>query len=229
LHSPGQAGPQTTHSGIGSHTADNLAITNGQVRCPVCDKDIKVGMGGLPNFWKQHNPGNSKACQLALEKKIKKEATLKSQSYLQLYFTEHSKVLVPPTVPIPCRVVSDVIEPSSSVANIAAPYSRPGTLFEHLLADLEKAINKLPDTDSNPVNIEGFRHLLPISMDHDDTWIFILDPHLDRFLGFGKSIESIVESLKGQKKVFTRWQAFYKIMTAGFESMVHLLRERYSD
>jgi len=46
-----------------------LVITNGKVQCPVCKTDIKVGMGGLENFWKQHNPGMSKACQKNLRKK----------------------------------------------------------------------------------------------------------------------------------------------------------------
>jgi len=54
-------------------------VNDGKVRCPACDKDIKVGMGGVWNFLKQHNPGVSKACKSTLEKKKKANAHLQSQ------------------------------------------------------------------------------------------------------------------------------------------------------
>jgi hypothetical protein len=45
-------------------------------------------------------------------------------------------------------------------------------------------------------------------MDHDDAWEFIVDPHLNRFLGFGKSVESVAASLKGQKKALVSMMNF---------------------
>jgi hypothetical protein len=173
-------------------------------------------MGGLPNFWKQHNPGKSKACQLALKRKNKLEATQRSQPSLQSYFTERPKDLVPPTVPISRRVIAHVIDPSSSIANVAAPSSIPDTLVNTLLADLEKAINNLPSTHPDLTDTEGLPFPqtlqgLPTDMNRDDAWEFILDPYLNRFLGFGKSIESIAASLTGQKK--------------GLVSMVNFLQE----
>jgi hypothetical protein len=159
-------------------------------------------MGGLPNLWKQHNPGNSKTCQLALKKKNKQEETQRSQPSLQSYFTERPKDLVPPTVPILRHVIANVIDPSSSVPNLAAPSSKPDTSIVTLLADLEKAISDLPSTHPDPINVvdlSKFPPILPTNVNREDAWIFILDPHLNRFLGFGKSIESIAASIKGQK------------------------------
>ena len=113
-------------------------------------------MGGLSNLWKQHNPGKSKACQLALEKKNKLEAAQRSQPSLQSFFTKRPNDLIPPTVPIPNRVIAHVIEPTSSVADISGALSSiPGTLVNKLLADLEKAISDLPGAHLDPIEIEG--------------------------------------------------------------------------
>ncbi|KAF8501138.1 hypothetical protein F5888DRAFT_1801651 [Russula emetica] len=184
--------------------ANDLVISDGQVQCPVCEKDIRVGMGGLPNFWKQHNPGKSKACQLALKKKNKLKATQRSQPSLQSFFTQNPKVPVPPTVPIARRVIAHVIEPTSSVANVSALPPIPNTtLVKNLLADLEKAISNLPNTHTDTTKMEEltmFPPFLPTDMDCDDAWALILDPHLNCFLGFGKSVESVAASLKGQEK-----------------------------
>src|SRR6266852_8612982 len=130
-------GPQRTEDGIPD--ANDLVINDGQVQCPVCERDIKVGMGGLPNFWKQHNPGKSKVCQLALEKNKKWKATQRSQPSLQSFFTRQPKDLVP--APMSRHVVAHVIEPMSSVTNVATLSSISGILVNTLLADLEKAIS----------------------------------------------------------------------------------------
>ena len=205
---------------IQSDIANDLVVSNGQVRCPVCEKDIKVGMGGLPNFWKQHNPGNSKACQLNLKKKNRLEATHRSQPSLQSYFTEHSKAFVLPTVPIPHRVMANVIDPTSSVTNVVAPSSKSNTLTDTLLANLEKAISDLPSAHPDTINTEestifplpGF----PTDMDCDDAWECILDPYLNRFLGFGLSVKSISASLKGQKKELVSLAKFLRCFTGKF-------------
>ena len=183
-------------------------------------------MGGLPNFWKQHNPGNSKACQLTLKKKNKLEATQRSQPSLQAYFTERPKDLVPPTVPIPRRVIANVIDPFSSITIVAAPSSRPDTPVNTLLADLEKAISNLPSTQPDPNDMEEltiFPQALPTDMVRDDAWEFILDPHLNRFLGFGRSIESIAASLKGQKKALVSMVKFLRDYNDRFQIDAALL------
>ncbi len=162
-----------------------------------------MGMGGLPNFWKQHNPGKSKVCQLTLKKNNKLKATQQSQPSLQSFFTKCPKDLVPPIVPISCHVIAHVINSTSSAANVATLSFICNTLVNTLLANLEKAINNLPGTHPNPTKIEESSivpHTLPTNMDHNNSWEFIVDPHLNRFLGFGKSVKSIAKSLKGQKK-----------------------------
>ncbi len=183
---------------------------------------IKVGMGGLQNLWKQHNPGKSKACQLALEKKNKSKATHRSQPGLQNYFTKRLKDLVVPSVPIPHPVIAQVIEPTSSVADVTVVPPRPDTLVNNLLADLEKAISDLPSAHPDPTTMENlsiipeFPQALPTNMDRDDVWETILDPYLNRFLGFGKSVESIAESIKGQKKALASMVNFLQEFTRQF-------------
>lgn len=179
-----------------------------------------MGMGGLPNFLKQHNPGKSKACQLALEKKNRLDKSQGSQPCLQSFFAKRPKDLVPPTVPIPRRVIAHVIEPTSSVANVSALSPKPDTLVNKLLTDLETAINNLPGypNQTEMEEIPILPHILPTSVNRDDAWEFILDPHLNRFLGFGKSIESIAASLKGQKKALVSMVNFLRDYTGRFET-----------
>jgi hypothetical protein len=53
-------------------------------------------------------------------------------------------------------------------------------------------------------------------MDRDDIWEFILDPHLNCFLGFGKSVESIATLLKGQKMALVSMVNFLRDITGRF-------------
>jgi hypothetical protein len=180
-------------------------------------------MGGLPNFLKQHNPGKSKACQLALEKKNKLNAVERSQPRLQSFFTRCPKALVPPTAPIPHRVIAHVVEPTSSIANVSTPSSPiRNILVNKLLANLENAISTLPSTPSrsDPTEMKEltiFPPILPTNMDRDDIYEFILDPHLNHFLGFGKSVESIAASLKGQKMALVSMVNFLRDVTGRFQ------------
>ena len=108
-------------------------------------------------------------------------------------------------------MIAQVIDLTSSVANIAAPSSGPNTLVDTLLADLEKAISTLPSNHPDPTDTEElaiFPQALPTSIDRDNAWESILDPCLNRFLGFGRSIESITASLKGQKKALVSMARF---------------------
>jgi hypothetical protein len=160
-------------------------------------------MGGLPNFLKQHNPGKSKACQLTLEKKNKQGVIQRTQPCLQSFFTKCPKNLVPPTVPAPHCMITHVIEPTSSITNVSALSPKPNTLVNKLLTDLEKVISNLPG-HPNQTETEGLPilpHILPTNTNIYDALVFILDPHLNHFLGFGKSVKSIAKLLKGQKKV----------------------------
>jgi len=186
-------------------------------------------VGGLPNFWKQHNPGKSKACQLTLEKKKKMATAQRLQPRLQSFFTERPKVPVPPTVPISRHVIAHVIEPSSSVTNVSALSPIPNTFINTLLTDLEKAIGNLPGIHPDATEIEElttFPYIFPPNMDCDDAWIFILDPHLNRFLGFGKSVESIAESLKGQKKALVSLAKFLREFTRRLRTDEAHLKEK---
>jgi hypothetical protein len=182
-----------------------------------------VGMGGLSNFWKQHNPGKSKACQLTLEKKNKMKATQRLQPSLQSFFTKHPKVPVPPTVPISRRVIAHAIEPTSSVTDVSALSPIPNTLVNNILADFEKAISNLPNTHIDATEMEDFNispPFLPTTMDRDDAWELILEPHLSRFLGFanGKSVENVAASIKGQEKELVSLLKFLRYYTGRFKT-----------
>ena len=96
--------------------SDQLAVYNGKVRCPACDKDIKIGMGGVQNFLKQHNPEVSKACKINLEKKKKASAHQQSQPQLHAFFTKQPKVFISLTVPIPARVIAYAMESNASAS-----------------------------------------------------------------------------------------------------------------
>ena len=200
------------------------------MQCPVCKKAIKVGMGGLSNLWKQHNSEKSKACQLALKKKNKLEAVQRSQPSLQSFFIKRPNDLILPTVPIPNHVIAHVIKLTSSVADISSTLSSiPGTLVNKLLADLEKVISDLPSTHLDSIKIEGssiFPQPLPTTMDCDDSWEFIVEPHLNHFLGFGKSVESIAALLKGKKAVLVSLTKFLREFTGRFQINGALLEEK---
>ena len=174
-------------------------------------------MGGLENFRKQHSPGMSKACQENLRKKNRADsqhAHQQSQSRIQSFFTKQQKVLVPPTVPTPDRVIAYAMESTSSgngctVDPLADPLNAsaiPDTLANNLLAKLEKSISNLPKTlpDATETDeIAVFAQNVPTDMDRDDAWEFFLDPLLNCFLGFGRSVESISASLRGGERGLT--------------------------
>ena len=152
---------------------DGLSVIDGKVRCPVCDKDIKVGMGGVQNFRKQHNPGVSKACSIN-----KKKAAATHQP-------------TQPSGPHATNVISVPSSPTRSPAAIKAPAIK-------LLAKLETAIKNvpaLPDA-SEADEITAFSQRIPTDLDKDDAWEY-LDPMLNRFLGFDRSVERISEELRG--------------------------------
>ena len=186
-------------------------------------------MGGLLNFWKQHNPGNSNACQLALQKNNKLKAAQRSQPVLLSFFAKCPKDLVPPTVPILHHVIANVVEATSSAANVVEPTFSitnvaalsciPDTLVNTLLADLEKVISNLPG-DPDPTEMKKlstFSHILPTTIECEDSWKFIVEPHLNCFLGFGKSLESIAASLKEQKKELVTLISFLRDYTRWFQ------------
>jgi hypothetical protein len=132
----------------------------------------------------------------------------RSQSRIQTFFTKQPKVLVPPTVPIPDRVIAYAMESASSGnSGIAGPSNAciiSDTLADGLLMKLEKSISKLPPNTlpdaSETDDIAVFAQNIPTDMDRDDAWESLLDPLLNRFLGFGRPIESISASLRGGDK-----------------------------
>jgi len=176
-----------------------LIITNGKVQCPVCKKDIKVGMGGLENFWKQHNPGMSKVCQENLRKKHRADTQLthqQSQPQIQSFFTKQQKAPVPPTVPTPDHIIAYAIESTLSgnggiadlVTNPLNTSAIPDMLASDLLAKLKKLISNLLKTLPDVTKIDEiavFTENIPTNIDRDDAWKFFLDPLLNHFLGFG--------------------------------------------
>ena len=173
------------------------------MRCPICDKEIKVGMGDLQNFKVQHNPGVSKACKTSLEKKNRAAAHQQNQPGISSFFTKRPKTLVPPTIPTPTRVLAYSMESSSSGPRSMDINSRTASLIPdtpaiNLLATLEKAVNNLPALPeaSEVDEIAIFSQNVPADLDKEDAWEF-LDPILNRFLGFDRTVESISEELRG--------------------------------
>ena len=162
-------------------------------------------MGGIQNFLKQHNPGVSKACQLNLKKKNKASAHKKSQLGLLSFFTKRSKVLVPPTIPMPTPVVAYVMESASELSGthvmgitLRTALLAPNTHAVNILVTLEKAINNLPALpDAHESNeIAMFSESVPMDLVKEDAWEY-LDPMLNRFLGFNQMAGSICNELRG--------------------------------
>jgi hypothetical protein len=173
-------------------------------------------MGGIQNLLIQHKPGISKACKQNLEKKKKAAAHQQLQPGIKAFLTKRPNILVPPMVPKPSRVIAYDTDPGSSglqttpvVSKIASPV--PDIYALNLLAVLEKAVKSLPAipeaNDSDELAV--FAQSIPTNLDKENAWEF-LDPLLNRFLGFDRSLESISEALRGGEK--------------GLAGMVHYLR-----
>lgn len=172
-------------------------VNNGKVWCLAYDKDIKVGMGGVWNFLKQHNSKVSKACKSTLEKKKKANAYLQSQLQLQAFFTKQLKVLIPLTVPAPTCVVAYAMESSSSKPHamdtiLRTASTSPNTYTVNILITLEKVIDKLPDLPeaSEYDEILMFAQRVPTNLAKEDAWEY-LDPMLNWLLGFSQTTERI--------------------------------------
>ena len=172
-------------------------------------------MGSVQNFWKQHNPGVSKACKLNLEKKNKAAAHPQKQPGLLYFFTKQPKNLIPPTVPTPTPMIAYTMEPGSSgpvsrsalidvsttASKTASESPVPDTHAGSLLMMLEKAISNLPvlPEASESDEIVVFSQSMPVDLAKDDAWKY-LDPTLNCFLGFNRTTESISEALRGGEK-----------------------------
>ena len=123
---------------------------------------------------------------------------------------KQQKLLVPPTIPTPDHVIACSMELMSSRNSSIANPSNASTVFDSLAKDLltklEKSISNLPKMlpdASNSDEIAVFAQSVPTDMDRDDAWEFLLDPLLNRFLGFGRTIKSISASLRGGEKGLT--------------------------
>jgi len=95
---------------------------------------------------------------------------------------------------------------NSGIANPSNVSAVSDLLAKDLLTKLEKSISNLPKmlpdaSDSDEIAV--FAQSIPTDMDRDDTWEFLLDPLLNHFLGFGRTIESISASLRGGEKGLT--------------------------
>jgi hypothetical protein len=95
---------------------------------------------------------------------------------------------------------------NSSIADPSNVSAISDLLAKDLLTKLEKSISNLPKmlpdaSDSDKIAV--FAQSVPTDMDRDDAWEFLLDPLLNRFLGFRRTIESISTSLRGGEKGLT--------------------------
>ena len=163
-------------------------------------------MGGAQNFWKQHKPGVSKACKDNLKRSEKAATHQRSQTSIQAFFTKPPNAPIPPTIPTPSRVIAYAVESGSSgpgttpiVLPVAPPV--PNTRTVSVLATLEKATRALPilPEANESDEIATFSQPIPTELAKEDAWEY-LDPLLNHFLGFNRSVESISEALHGGKK-----------------------------
>ena len=119
-------------------------------------------------------------------------------------------------------VIAHVVESISSIVDATALSPICNMLANALLADLERTISNLPSVDPDPIAMEELNIFsdslaaFPTNMDCDDIWEVVLDPCFNRFLGFGKSVESITASLKGQKKSLVSMMKFLRDVTGRF-------------
>jgi len=74
----------------------------------------------------------------------------------------------------------------------------PNTRAISVLAMLEKEIKAIPALPeaSETDEIAVFSQRVPTELDKEDAWEY-LDPLLNHFLGFNRSVESISEALRG--------------------------------
>ena len=212
----------------------HLTINEGKVRCPTCDKDVKVRMGGVQNFWKQHNPGVSKSCKENLRKNKKAATHQRSQPSIQAFFTKPATTHVPPTIPTPSRIIAYAVEAGSSgpctmpVASVAAP-PVPNTHTVNVLVTLERAIRALPtlpeatETDEMAV----FSQRVPTELDKEEAWEY-LDPLLNHFLGFNRSVESISKALRGGENGLAAMVRYLKEFVSWYEIDEGLLEGKVS-
>jgi hypothetical protein len=95
---------------------------------------------------------------------------------------------------------------NSSIADPSNTSTISDSLAKDLLTKLEKSISNLPKTlpdASDSDKIAVFAQSVTTDMDRDDAWEFLLDPLLNRFLGFRRTIKSISASLRGGEKGLT--------------------------
>ena len=127
-----------------------------------------------------------------------------TQPGLLSFFMKQPKDLVPPTVPTQTRVIAYTMEVSSSsgprASNIvsvpAIGSASPPAI--NILVKLETVIKNVPALpDASEANeITAFSQHVPTNLDTDDEWEY-LDPMLNHFLGFNRSVKRSSEELQG--------------------------------
>ncbi len=157
----------------------------------------------MQNFWKQHNPGVSKACKENLRKSKTAAAHQRSQPSIQAFFTKPPTAHVPPTIPTLSHVIAYTIDaglsgPCTMPVDLTVAPPVPNTHAISVLTMLEKAIKAIPALPkaSETNEIAVFSQHIPTELDKEDAWEY-LDPLLNHFLGFNRSVESISEVLWG--------------------------------
>jgi hypothetical protein len=107
--------------------------------------------------------------------------------------------------------------PKTPVGNGANPRA-------NLLTTLEKAIRDLPvlPDASETDEISVFAQHIPTDLAKDDAWEF-LDPMLNRFLGFGRSVESISEDLRGGEMGLVAMTRYLKAFVGQYQIDIGLL------
>ena len=189
-------------------------------------------MGGVQNFWKQHKPGISKACKDNLKKSEKATTHQRSQPSIQAFFTKPPAIHVPPTIPTPSHVIAYAIEARSSgpcTTPIASTVAPPVPNTCAVLATLEKATRTLPALPeaSETDEIAVFSQSIPTELNKQDAWEY-LDPLLNHFLGFNRSLESISEALRGGENGLAAMVQYLKDFISQYEIDEGLLEGKVS-
>ena len=193
-----------------------------------------MGMGSRQNLVKQHHPGKSKACKRNLKKKKKTSAHQQSQSELPSFFMKQPKVIIPPTIPMLGPVIAYAIE---SVSHLPATHTTeltprqvplaPNTHSVNILVALEKAVESLPvlPDASESDEITVFSENVPTDLAKEDTWEY-LDPMLNHFLGFNRTLGSIYNELRGGERGLSAMVQYLKDFVHWYKIDGTLLEEK---
>ncbi|TFY53533.1 hypothetical protein EVG20_g10072 [Dentipellis fragilis] len=167
--------------------ADLVPDADGRVTCPECRQTVRLGNGGINNLIKIHLP--SRKCAEACKEQAKRTNQARDPRITQFFAAAPKKKLIPLAVTAPLPV-------------IATPLPQTANQAEHLLQRLCDAIDSLPSSipEANDGDVlAAFAYPPPENLDPSEAWE-MLDPVLNRLVGWGKTAASFSEHVRRGEK-----------------------------